>query len=630
MKSTMSVIISGTCRYYYPMEDNTSRSKSQIDAEIRELTARLTRLEAQAQRSTPPKFTPPPRLEETPGPSPIDRPASVAGNFMGGLAIFCFVFAASLLLKLGIESGWLTPFRQVVIAAMFGFGLIAAGEALRDRLGLYASFLPGGGIAVLYMSVYGGGLYYHLYSDGATLAAGAGVSLISVHLLTKYKNGFYAFAATAGSYLVPYFVPIFREDPLVTMGFFLLWDIIYSLIAIHIQSRGLILLASYLSIGSLLLNKMPTADHPFELVCLVVFQALQVIAFVIATRSYSVTNKVQLRNEEAWSFFPLLIFFYLVEYILLSRLNPDFAPYAALGFAGIIFTLYHGAKRSLGSQKLGSAQMIHAFVGMIFFHAFYLQLLPLGGEAWFGLTLLAAFPLVSKWVNPEREFGAGRVAYGLLVIFSCIISLDFPGTLGRSQVVWDLPFLNLGFCAVLIFYYLRMAPTKTMANGFADWSFIAYVGMFQGLLGSYRVLGVLQSGSELSFVVSIAWVLFALVILGIANARKVPVLAYSALGILLITAGRVFFFDIGVVTTLSRLICVLILGGALYVGGAMLQKIRDWIPTEKRWESNTGVIALVALLTVATVLHLLPYFSALETVFIFRSHSPHGILQKFT
>jgi hypothetical protein len=93
-----------------------------------------------------------------PLPEPQDHPALVTSILGWGGAV-AFALAASYLIRLAIDTGWLTPVRQVAFAAIAGLVLIGTGFALRNFDRQYAGLLPAGGIAILFLSIYGGHLY---------------------------------------------------------------------------------------------------------------------------------------------------------------------------------------------------------------------------------------------------------------------------------------------------------------------------------------------------------------------------------------------------------------------------------------------------------------------------------------
>ena len=74
-------------------------------------------------------------MPAAPAPAPrAARPAdgtSLATSILGWGGALALVLAASYLVRLAIDAGWLTPMRQVALAGMAGLGLIGAGFWLR-------------------------------------------------------------------------------------------------------------------------------------------------------------------------------------------------------------------------------------------------------------------------------------------------------------------------------------------------------------------------------------------------------------------------------------------------------------------------------------------------------------------
>src|SRR5215471_10324023 len=88
---------------------------------------------ATEQRSAPtvhPSLPAPRRGDES-------RPA-LATSILGWGGALALVLAAAYLIRLAIDTGWLTPLRQVGLAAIAGLALIGAGFALRATSRAYA------------------------------------------------------------------------------------------------------------------------------------------------------------------------------------------------------------------------------------------------------------------------------------------------------------------------------------------------------------------------------------------------------------------------------------------------------------------------------------------------------------
>src|SRR5574341_23980 len=157
---------------------------AEIEKRLASLEWRLARIEtqlskpaapapAQAARPAAPK-APPPKPEAE------GRPSLVTSILGWGGAV-ALVLAAAYLIRLAVESGWLTPVRQVALAAIAGLAMIAAGFVLRNVNRQYAGLLPAGGVAILFLSIYGAHLFY-----GFVEAAPATVAVIVVCLLSLW------------------------------------------------------------------------------------------------------------------------------------------------------------------------------------------------------------------------------------------------------------------------------------------------------------------------------------------------------------------------------------------------------------------------------------------------------------
>lgn len=136
------------------------------------------------------------RAAATPAPSD-DR--SVIGAVLGWGGGVALLLAAAYLIRLGIDSGWLTPVRQVGLAALFGLALIGSGFLWRGQIGGYAGLLPAVGIAMLFLSIYGGQLYYHILGQKDAGVAVIAVCAASLWLCRAFKSDLYAFFAVLGS-----------------------------------------------------------------------------------------------------------------------------------------------------------------------------------------------------------------------------------------------------------------------------------------------------------------------------------------------------------------------------------------------------------------------------------------------
>ncbi|HET8697529.1 MAG TPA: DUF2339 domain-containing protein [Gammaproteobacteria bacterium] len=86
------------------------------------------------------------------------------GNVPVKVGVVLSVFGVGFLIKAGVERGWLVlPIEyRLILVALFGIALLAIGWRLRSRERTYALSMQGGGIAVLYLTIYASFALYKL------------------------------------------------------------------------------------------------------------------------------------------------------------------------------------------------------------------------------------------------------------------------------------------------------------------------------------------------------------------------------------------------------------------------------------------------------------------------------------
>ena len=101
----------------------------------------------------------------------------VGGNWLARIGIVALILGVAFFISLAIDRGWLGEIERVALGVAGGLALIAAGEYWRKRYAAWAQTVAGGGLAILYLSVYGAFALYELISP---LAAFGSFSLITI------------------------------------------------------------------------------------------------------------------------------------------------------------------------------------------------------------------------------------------------------------------------------------------------------------------------------------------------------------------------------------------------------------------------------------------------------------------
>jgi len=501
-------------------------------------------------------------------PTSISKPKPVesgSGNLFGVVASICFVLAGIFIVKLAIDQGWLTPVRQIGLAALFALTLIAAGLFLRKKDSAYAGFLPASGIILLYMTVYGAHLYYGLLGVTEAGIGACATTIVGLWLFTKFRHDFYVVVAAVGSYLLPVVVAEFRRDLIVLSIFFLSFTAFASIISAFIQSRLLPLLSAYLGIGIMAACALAQSD-PAAWRLGVVVQVLQFFLLGLGVVFYSVRNRA-LSENEAWLYFPILLFFYSTEYLLLTKIDPNLAPWISLGFAAFLYGLYHVSKKRLKTESLASGGLVIAFCSVVLFHSVYLELLPTEIKSVLFFVLLFAAPAFLS--GSEKSIGSAPIRHPVvaLVLF-LVLGLEYGKIIiGLIHDTESLFILKGLLCAVGVVYLWLLRGTRLHDFGHA----LLATAHIQAVLALYRLSSPIGS-----FAVSLSWAIYALAILALSFYRHDKTLGRSSAVVLSIAALKVLLYDASSAAPIIRIGCLLMTGVLLYFSGFLFRKIAKW------------------------------------------------------
>lgn len=547
------------------------------DARLAAIEQRLARLEGFLNLARPAAPVPPPPPQPAPRPMPADaieipaRPAAAvqkekSGNWLGVVGIVCFVLAAAFIIKLSIDSGWLTPERQIGLAALFGFGLIGAGLALMKSDREYSSLLPGAGIIVLYLTVFAAHRLYSLITFEAAISMSAIVSGLCVWLYTQIREDMYPVTAAVGSYCAPLILSLGAESTF-AVYYFLLCSLAFSVISIWVRSRVLTLVSAYLAIFMTALIGLGLGQDKLIAGLL----ALHFLVFSAGTYLYTQQNQKPLTEKESGSFLPALLFFYAMEYFYIDRIQPDLAPWLSLGFAAFLFGLYLAARKKFPEGSLGSQPMVLSFITVVCFHSFYLELLPALARPWLfvAIALLLAVPQVP--VSGQKQESPFRIP-ALAVL--AVLVLEYLSMVSHLLSGNDMSWLAVSLVSVGSLWVLIDFKGAELEAGNKHAPVLGAAHLL-AVLGLYRLTK--DAGS---LEVSASWLFYAVCVIAFAFTRRDEVMAKSAMFVLGFAAGKALLYDAASAPTVVRILCLLLTGAALYGSGFLIRRISGW-KTEK-------------------------------------------------
>lgn len=478
-------------------------------------------------------------------------------QILGWTGATALVLAVAYLIRLALDAGWLTPERQLGLAVLSGLGLIGAGLKLRTADKQYASLLPAGGLVMLFLSIYGAHLYYQFI--GVPLAAGAVIAtcLVALWLGRLFESELYALFAVVGSYSAPFLLNTLAGSVVDLVVYFSAWGVLFCLYSIWIGHRRTYLLAAYLALLGfhVLWNQMA----PSEWEAAFAFQLLQFSIFLAGAISFSVRHQRPMGSEDALAHLPLLLIFYALQYWLLERHVPAFAPWIALGSVAVLLGAQFVARQVLGALPASSA-LVSAYAALAIFHAGYMELLPPAFAPWLALLLL---PGIGLYIRTRGELAS--LSWPIRALVIVIFVLNYQRVVIGAGM-GDVPMHELLALLYALSLYVAYALVRRMPelDGFA--LVALYVGHVAMMSAAIQIL-------DGRLAVSLAWGLVALACLALAFRARDKLLGQSSLLIFAASAAKVMLFDLSNAAPLVRIGLLVVLGVTLYAGGWMYKKV---------------------------------------------------------
>lgn len=149
----------------------------------------------------------------------------VGGKLFNWVGIIFVTFAVAFFLKLAFDNQWIGPTARVAIGAVAGAVLLGLGERLQRRgLKQYAFVLSGGGILILYLSIYAAHNFYQLVSQPPAFLLMALVTAAAVLLSVRLNALPVAILGLAGGFLTPVLLSTGQDNEVALFTYVALLD----------------------------------------------------------------------------------------------------------------------------------------------------------------------------------------------------------------------------------------------------------------------------------------------------------------------------------------------------------------------------------------------------------------------
>ena len=208
--------------------------------------------------------------------------AVIGQKWVGWIAVLLIFGAAAFFLKYAFENRWIGELGRVSIGVGAGLAMTWGGlERHRKGWRYLAQVLTGGGIAILYLSVYGAFGYYHLLGARAAFVALLILVAEAHGLALSYNARAVAVMALVGGFLVPVLLSTGRDQYAVLFTYIGVLDL-GVLAVVMVRRWTWIGSLAYVATQGLYWSWYGEHYHPEKRAAVVAFQAAILLLFLLA------------------------------------------------------------------------------------------------------------------------------------------------------------------------------------------------------------------------------------------------------------------------------------------------------------------------------------------------------------
>jgi len=475
-------------------------------------------------------------------------------------AALSFVLAAAYFLRLVYDAGWLTPPIQLSIAVLSALAFVVGGLSLAQKDRLYAAWLPGVGVIILYLTAYAGHLYYELIPHVVAIVIVGAVSVGALVLGRRFENSVYSILAAVGVYLTPILVDSLPQDVVGLLIYFTAWSLLFSFLSIQEGKRVTYLVAMYMAIICFD-AAWRSAGEP-QWVTAAIYQFLQFVVFAATAAYFSVRYRKPMESSEALAHGLPLLYFYLVEYFILREHARPLVSVIALGSVAALIGCYVFARRRIpDSTSEAAVGLVSTYAACVTGHVLFFELVPTEFLPW--ATLVLPLGLVFAW--SQKAWPKAAVTPVVVVaVFVMICGLFLAIVSDATDIAVPFPSGTLFGFAIMIYiacYYLESTSDNRQFL-----PVLIYAGNMTFMVATIRAF---DSG----LVISTSWAVLAVATLIYALKRGERIFGQSSLLVFSASAVKVLLFDLASSPSIVRIITLIVVGASLYIGGWLYQNL---------------------------------------------------------
>lgn len=525
---------------------------------------------------------PPPAEEEKRQPTEWEQ--ILGGSWLARIGVLLLIIGAGFFLKYAFDQNWLGPAARIILGVVAGLGLLTGGHFWRRRYPTFSQALSGGGIALLYLSIFAAFAFFDMLNIYVAVGLLFLISGGSAVLALRYNSMALAIIGILGAFIAPFILGSFEMGGAGGgSGFQLLVYIIVVDLGVLALSafrnwRWFILLAFLGTFLSFIGWYAQFGDQAG----LALAETSLTILFLIFTGATAFYHFIWRKPAEESDYALMIVNAaaylggsYAIMWSDMRGWMGGFTLLLVIFYGSLAWMAIVSGARRLGFFALGIATVLFTIAIPI----------QLGDVAWTTIAW-AALGTVLIWLAIRfrmtnlRYFG--YIVFGLVAIR--LFFFDTPISLQNFQPIINERFLAfaLAIAAMYLSGYLIWRVKGTViertsavallwmaANFFTIWVLSLEVwNHFATQLPAAS--DALRNAQNLSL--TGLWALYAMLLLVLGIIKRWRPVRLWALVLLIVPIGKLFVYDVWVLETVYRIVAFVGLGLLLIIGAYLYQR----------------------------------------------------------
>jgi uncharacterized membrane protein len=530
----------------------------------------------------------------------------IGGNLLNKIGMVAIVLGMAYFLKYAIDNQWIGETGRVVLGMLSGLGFLYGGEWLRQKgYWGYALTLLGGGISILYFSVFAAYNFYRLLDQLPSFGLMLLITITAVLMALRYDSKSIAYLGLIGGFLTPVMLSTGRDNQVGLFCYIALLDLGILALAYFKNWRSLNLTA-FLLTQLIFLGWTSSFYTPAKLWRTEFFLSLFFILFAIVAFLYNIVHQQRTSLRDL-----VLILFNGAAYFLWTYSLLESRYFGYLGLYAVLMAAFYVGLSLISFRR--ARQDDYLFLALL-------------GAAFTSLTLAIPIQLKQNWITIGWSVEAAVLAW-------IGFQLKHPQTRWAALCISALVAVRLLFYEVPIYtapagffllnqrslaFVVGILSMLTMAYGYAIhrrkwmepaseeetyqqrlWNLevtamtvlillanLLWVYLVTTEIGSfferqylYQALWEVRRSlrSQMQLAISAFWASYSIILVTIGILRRYQPIRLMAILLFGITIVKVFLVDLSELERVYRIISFIGLGIILLIVSFMYQKYKQEI-----------------------------------------------------